>query len=476
MTRTVAITSLKTRPVFETLFIMEAGVLDAIAANMLKRGYDASKPIDLWKGVVVDGHTRRRAALAAGLPDVVVYDHDFADDAEALLYAINTQRIRRNLTPPELRRCVENYDRAVKKRRGRKTEKASGEAFSEKGKSALVTAAAIGTSRATVERLRAISADSEAKAALDAGASVNGAAKIAQANTKAKKEAATAFPSASVIRSTPVEDALRLAAIPGAFTVPEWLALDDATKVLLLTEAPILGGDNQFNRTNENVDWAHWTWNPVTGCLHDCPYCYARDAAHRFYPQKFVPTFIPARLHAPRHSSIPPAVATDYREANAFVCSMADLFGKWVPQEWIDAVFAEVLRAPDWRFLFLTKFPRKLSEQDWPANAWVGTSVDRQSRVEVAEKSFRDVRAGVKWLSCEPMLERLTFTNLSMFDWVVMGGESPNTNNRDGFDPPWEWIDHLYRQARDAGCRVYFKENLRNRPKELPAILGTDSR
>jgi pyruvate-formate lyase-activating enzyme len=26
-----------------------------------------------------------------------------------------------------------------------------------------------------------------------------------------------------------------------------------------------------------------WSWNPVTGCLHDCPYCYARDIANRFY-------------------------------------------------------------------------------------------------------------------------------------------------------------------------------------------------
>jgi len=26
------------------------------------------------------------------------------------------------------------------------------------------------------------------------------------------------------------------------------------------------GGPPVFNRTNESVDWAKWTWNPVTGC------------------------------------------------------------------------------------------------------------------------------------------------------------------------------------------------------------------
>lgn len=30
------------------------------------------------------------------------------------------------------------------------------------------------------------------------------------------------------------------------------------------------------------IDWAEATWNPVTGCLHGCPYCYARRIANRF--------------------------------------------------------------------------------------------------------------------------------------------------------------------------------------------------
>jgi protein gp37 len=248
------------------------------------------------------------------------------------------------------------------------------------------------------------------------------------------------------------------------------MALDAATKELILAEAPLLGGEQQFNRTNEHVDWAWWTWNPVTGCLHDCDYCYARDIANRFYPQGFTPTFIPARLHAPRHTKVPARAAGDWREGNVFTCSMADLFGKWVPQEWIDAVFAEVVRASEWTFLFLTKFPRKLAEQDWPANAWVGTTVDRQFRVAVAESSFRGVQAGIRWLSCEPLLEPLHFTSLEMFDWVVIGAESPNSRNRRGSQPKWDWIMSLYRQAIEAGCEIYFKENLdfHDRPKGLP--------
>lgn len=29
------------------------------------------------------------------------------------------------------------------------------------------------------------------------------------------------------------------------------------------------------------IEWADSTWNPVTGCLHGCEYCYARRIAER---------------------------------------------------------------------------------------------------------------------------------------------------------------------------------------------------
>lgn len=52
-----------------------------------------------------------------------------------------------------------------------------------------------------------------------------------------------------------------------------------------------------FNATNDSIEWAKWTWNPVTGCKHDCRYCYARDLAKR------QPLSAAARLDAPRIDS-----------------------------------------------------------------------------------------------------------------------------------------------------------------------------
>ena len=222
-----------------------------------------------------------------------------------------------------------------------------------------------------------------------------------------------------------------------------------------------------FNRTNDNIEWANWTWNPVTGCKQGCPYCYAREIAARFYGQGgFEPKFHPDRLSAPVNTR-PPKPGGPIGNRNVFVCSMADLFGSWVPQEWIDEVIEAVRAAPQWNFLFLTKSPDRLVGIDWPGNAWVGTTVDCQERVAAAEQAFAHITASVKFLSCEPLLEELTFQNLKVFDWLIVGPRRVGKNHE---QPQWTWVESLVRQARAAGLQIYFKPQLTIRPKEYPHV------
>jgi protein gp37 len=99
-----------------------------------------------------------------------------------------------------------------------------------------------------------------------------------------------------------------------------------------------------------------------------------------------------------------------------------------------------------------------------PPTAWLGTSVDEQKRVRLAEDAFRQI-SGVrtKWLSLEPMKADLRFTDLSMFDRIVIGSQT-ETRQPSGvvpaFAPPFEWVFRIVAQAREAGCRVYLKPNL----------------
>jgi protein gp37 len=240
---------------------------------------------------------------------------------------------------------------------------------------------------------------------------------------------------------------------------------------------PKPAGKATFTQQNgEGISWAKWSWNPVTGCLHGCDYCYARAIAARFpdgFPAGFTPLFHEERLDAPANTTIPAAHCDDEAWKRVFVCSMADLYGRWVPDEWIDQVHASMLASPQWQYILLTKFPARYVGLDMPPGAWIGTSVDEQKRVRIAEDAMRNIDGGaVKWLSLEPLKEPLEFTDLSVFDWVVIGAQT-ETRQPDGtvpaFTPDWPWWFRIALQAHEAGCKVHIKPNLYNgRPGLMP--------
>lgn len=238
-----------------------------------------------------------------------------------------------------------------------------------------------------------------------------------------------------------------------------------------------------FNKqTNENIDWAKYSWNPVTGCVHGCEFCYARDIAKdpRGGPydqlgkieDRFLPTIWPEKLVIPYKMKPPTESAGDVSYKNVFTCSMADLFGKWVPKEWIEAVFKSVRENPQWNFLFLTKFPQKYLDLEFPDNAWIGATVNKQNQVKAIENLFEKIHAPIKWLSLEPMYEKLTFEKPHIFDWWVVGGASPSKQTNDtpatpAYEVPFEQQMHIYNQATSNGIEVYFKSNI-GRPKGFP--------
>ena len=155
---------------FKDLFTIKPSVLADITAAMKKNGYDNAFPLILWAGhggVLVDGHTRLQAAKDAGLLDVAVVMHDFADELEALEYAIACQHHRRNLTDAELLSCLSALDK--RKNIGRPKKTPSREGVS--GESAEKTAKLLYISRAKVERLRTVKdhGSEKIKAAVAAG-------------------------------------------------------------------------------------------------------------------------------------------------------------------------------------------------------------------------------------------------------------------------------------------------------------------
>jgi protein gp37 len=227
----------------------------------------------------------------------------------------------------------------------------------------------------------------------------------------------------------------------------------------------------KFNKTNQNIGWAAWSWNPVTGCLgpagdgKHCPYCYAKKMAERFN-QDFEPTLHPERLDAPQNTPVPKTGNT-----RVFVCSMGELFGPWVPGKWIEKVFEAVRANSRWTFLFLTKCSERLHTLDWPQNAWVGATIDRQKRVDAVTDAFEEIQL-IKnktklFISCEPLLEDLDLYPelMETLDWIIIGALSKGKTK---VQPETIWVENILNEARYREIPVWMKDNLIFRPQEVP--------
>ncbi len=96
---------------FSSLWVIDPDVLTALKSTMKSNGYDATQPLIVWvnKMILLDGHTRRQAAIAVGLETVPVVYKSFDNEDEAFRYATTLQTNRRNITDVDLFTFVLNH-------------------------------------------------------------------------------------------------------------------------------------------------------------------------------------------------------------------------------------------------------------------------------------------------------------------------------------------------------------------------------
>lgn len=252
-----------------------------------------------------------------------------------------------------------------------------------------------------------------------------------------------------------------------------------------------------MNIHKSKIDWCTHTWNPVTGCKHGCEYCYANAFVKRFMPHvcerpeveplEVLPfgtgCFVsetPARLldetgayvrSTPYPKGFAPTLHTytmDYPEkrlipSRVFVSSMGDLFGEWVPDAWIEEVFASCKRAPQHTYLFLTKNPDRYCELanagklPQEENFWYGTTVTHKGDVAFAD--------GIRYntfLSIEPLMENLEVGvgSFGSVRWIIVGAMTGTGSKK--HQPKREWIENVVEAARITKTPVFMKDNLSN--------------
>jgi protein gp37 len=200
------------------------------------------------------------------------------------------------------------------------------------------------------------------------------------------------------------------------------------------------------------INWTDATWNPVTGCRHDCPYCYARENYRRFN-RSFEPAFHPEALREP---------IARHKPTKIFVGSTADVFGAWVPRDWIEQVLNVVRKAPQHTFQFLTKNPQRLAEFRFPDNAWAGATIDVRARLKPTLEALRHVQAPVRFISFEPLNGDMGVPLLAgAVEWIIIGAQTGHGAHQ----PEEGWVDDLVSAATAARVAIWFKDNLIREPR-----------
>ena len=263
-----------------------------------------------------------------------------------------------------------------------------------------------------------------------------------------------------------------------------------------------------MNRTS--IEWVKnpdgtqgYTWNPITGCLNGCPYCYARRLAngrlrqryldnHNVIPDydalssafedledPFYPRFWKERLaepiEHPRYYDLP-------KQKGIFVCDMSDLFGIGIPEEWTEQVMYRIKLCPYHRFYLLTKQPQNLVKfSPFPSNCRVGVTVTNNKQLFNAQ-FLAQIKPPVIYLSIEPLLEQLSVSVIGSpslpINWLIIGAMTGNLEDikkmlliypqltpmpygkQWTLQPKIEWVEEIVRAADKVGIPVFLKDNL----------------
>ncbi|MBA7559153.1 hypothetical protein ES708_00767 [subsurface metagenome] len=230
-----------------------------------------------------------------------------------------------------------------------------------------------------------------------------------------------------------------------------------------------------------------YTWNPITGCLNGCEYCYARKLASGRLKWRYLAN----QNVAPVNEQYLIGFNTEYKAETdpfyprfwedrlgdiplkppkgIFVCDMGELFGSWLPRDWQDRVFAIIRGNPQHRFYLLTKQPQNLIKfSPFPDNCWVGvTATSHQMFVEGC-LLLGDIKASVKYISVEPLLSWGDYPadktaieqwakGLTLYGigWVIIGAQTKP------YKPPKiEWVEEIVLACDKAGVPVFLKDNL----------------
>lgn len=229
-----------------------------------------------------------------------------------------------------------------------------------------------------------------------------------------------------------------------------------------------------MNRTR--IEWVKnpdgtqgYSWNPIRGlCPVDCKlpdgrsYCYARKIYKRFTPQ----------WRGWSGTDEPFILADEFvqldklkKPTKIFVCSTYELFHS--PDKFArDEIFKVIEKCSHHTFQILTKFPQNI-DRPMPDNVWLGVTVTNDKDWWRAKKlQEKSIKAKIKFLSLEPLFERVRLRVVTHIDWIIIGKLTGYGNKH---NPPKDWLVQYVGSCFFWNMPLFMKNNLKEiwKPDDL---------
>lgn len=184
---------------------------------------------------------------------------------------------------------------------------------------------------------------------------------------------------------------------------------------------------------NSKIEWTDRTDNPIrvkgggfycTKVSEGCKNCYAEVVNNRFFNDTHVDYKV---MHEPPElelrEDILAAWARMSKPKKIFVSSMTDVFGEFVPDEWIFKILDAMIAAPKQQFQLLTKRATRMRQVVYryctsrdikalPANICCMVSVENQKRAVERIAELQQTLCSCRGLSVEPLLGPIRFDDI----------------------------------------------------------------
>jgi protein gp37 len=219
-----------------------------------------------------------------------------------------------------------------------------------------------------------------------------------------------------------------------------------------------------------SIEWTDHTFNPWWGCTKvspGCDHCYAESWARRVGESVWGRNE-PRRFFREEHWQQPLAwnveAVSKRQRRRVFCASMADVFEDRRDLDTTrERLWKLIADTPNLDWQLLTKRPHTVRRlvpwgEDWPANVWLGTTVEDQVRADLRLPILLSVPAKVRFLSCEPLIGPVDLSTLvrnqRQVQWIIAGGESGPAARP--MDPVW--VRRLRDFSRQLKIAFHFKQ------------------